>query len=108
MSWDDPDDVAVASTKMVKRLHETETCPKCKGKGKVEKQPKPDKPEKPRTRVNYNVRVPKDELENGYEVLSSLVDSAREHLRPFMNWKENVPPYYVLVAVLHDWHQGNT
>lgn len=56
-----------------------------------------------RYRVTFAVKVPKDVQENGHEVLTTLVDSARDELRESMGWSETVPPYYVLAAVLHDW-----
>lgn len=62
-----------------------------------------EKTEAPRKRTVVSVRVPKDEHENGAEVLESLIGQARERLAPEMNWKEDVPPYFVLVAVLYDW-----
>ena len=61
------------------------------------------KSEEPRKRTQINVKVPKDVLEDGEEVLSTLIGAAREKLAPQMGWKDDVSPYYVLTAVLHDW-----
>lgn len=56
-----------------------------------------------RPRQVVSVWVPVDSRENGAEALDTLIDSAREKLAPVMNWNEDVPAYFVLVAVLHDW-----
>lgn len=53
-------------------------------------------PEERKARASYTIRTPKDE-EN---VLPELVDLARERLAPEMGWKDNVPSYFVVVAVL--------
>jgi hypothetical protein len=60
---------------------------------------KPD-PTRPKTR--FLVHAPAD-AENGVEVLTTLMDAAREKLVKELNWKDDVGAYFVLVAVLHDW-----
>jgi hypothetical protein len=62
--------------------------------------------EKPRNRVNVTVNVPKDEREDGAGILDDLIQHARELLAEPMGWDDNVPAYFVLVAVLHDWLTG--
>ena len=52
------------------------------------------------------MRVPATELENGAEVLDTLIDSAREELLDEMGWDEDVPDYFVLTAVLVDFLNG--
>ncbi len=61
---------------------------------------KPLEPGRPKTR--FLVHAPAD-AENGVEVLTTLIDMAREKLAPEMNWNEDVGAYFVLTAVLHDW-----
>lgn len=70
--------------------------------GSVEGKPKRKKRAKQpaRAKAVYSIRVPKHEAENGYEVLDSLVDSAREKLAPELGHSDDVPAYYVIVAAL--------
>lgn len=67
--------------------------------------PVPKEDRTPRRREQFNVAVPKD-AENGREVLVTLVDAARERLRPQLGWDADVPSYFVLTAVLADWLGG--
>jgi hypothetical protein len=68
-------------------------CPTCGHMPRASRKPR----EPTRKRVQFNIAVPKDERENGYEILSTLVEQARGELdRP-----EGCPPYFVLVEVLH-------
>ena len=64
---------------------------------------KREKSEEPRKRTQINVKVPKDVLEDGEEVLTTLIGAAKDKLSPQMGWKDDVSSYYVLTAVLHDW-----
>lgn len=73
---------------------------------KKTKAPRERKPEKPRNRVNVTVNVPKDEREDGAGILDDLLQQAREMLVEPMGWEDDVPAYFVLVAVLHDWLTG--
>ena len=89
-SWEDPANVSVAIPEEILKL----------------KKPRETKSEKPRTKTNVTINVPKDERENGAEVLSTLIDECRKSLlaEEFDEaWTEKVPAYFVLVAVLHDW-----
>jgi len=89
-SWEDPANVSVAIPEEILKL----------------KKPRETKPEKPRNRAVVSIRVPKDERENGAEVLDTLIDECRKELlaEDFNDaWTEKVPAYFVLVAVLHDW-----
>jgi hypothetical protein len=81
-------------------------CPRCHGTGAVPPAPPPSTVEKPRQRKTLGIRLPKDADENGIEVLETLLTAVRDELKGEMGWKDNVPAYYVLVAVLHDWLTG--
>jgi hypothetical protein len=73
-------------------------CSKCKGAG-VEP-PAPEKKEPARKKAVLGVRVPKDEKEDGYEILVDLIDQYRDKVKDELGWKDDVPVYYVLVAAL--------
>lgn len=64
---------------------------------------KPSEPLTARPKATYAVRVPKDALENGHEVLTELVQQAREKISDRLGWSDDVPAYFVLTAVLADW-----
>jgi len=66
------------------------------GKPKTKKR----KAEKARNRVVKAIRVPKDEQENGIEVLDTLIEEAGKKLAPEMGWDDSVPAYYVITASL--------
>ena len=70
---------------------------------KVKKERKPRAKEKARDRENVQIRVPKDERENGAGILDDLLEQAKERLAPIMGWEDDVSSYFVLVAVLVDW-----
>ncbi len=89
--WDDPAEVKI-------------TIPEEAFKKIREKKERPA--EKPRNRKTIGVAVPKDEQEDGAGILDDLITQAQEILEPVMGWSETVPPYFVLVAVLHDWVTG--
>lgn len=96
-----------------KKVH-GKACVKCKGSGvEPPEKPKPETPEKPRPKVTISFRVPKDDREDGYEIFHTLLGQAKEILVPKLGWQENVPPYYVLVAVLvsflqqHDFEENH-
>jgi hypothetical protein len=95
-SWEDPEDISISLPEEV-----IDTVAKVRKKAKVEK-----KDEKPRPKVNVTIKVPKDEQEDGAEALRTLIDECRSELLEEMGWQENVPPYFVLIAVLHDWLSG--
>lgn len=105
-SWDDPAEIPVDAAPVAPasnspqgaqhRPGELEPCPRCKGKGKIEP---PKKREKTRLRAVRSTRVPKDEQENGAEVLDVLWDECRTLAAPDMGWKEDVPEYYVQTFV---------
>jgi hypothetical protein len=68
------------------------------------KKPKPEhQPAAPRAKAVKSVRVPKDALEDGLDVLEGLFTSARERLAPEMGWSSSTPDYYIIVAVFADW-----
>ena len=79
-----------------------ETC----GRPLTPDKPKRAKREKPRNRAAITVNVPKDERENGAEVLEELIQAHRERLAPQLGWDANVPAYFVLTAVLAEALQG--
>lgn len=66
--------------------------------GSVEGKPKRERYKgiAPRKRVVFSFKVPKDEAENGHEILTALIDAAKEDLG-----REDQPTYYTLVEVLH-------
>lgn len=70
--------------------------------GSVEGKPKRKKRAKQPARPGqmFSCRVPKDEAENGLEVLNELLDANRDRLADQMGWTDSVPNYFVLVAVL--------
>ncbi len=70
--------------------------------GSVEGKPKKKKRAKQpaRAKAVFSIRVPKDEAENGYEVLSTLIDEVRDKYGPELGWSETAPPYFVVVAAL--------
>lgn len=113
-SFDDPEKIKVRGFALYEDgwysafCEDTKQCPKCQGIGRVPNEPKPEKPKEAKPKGVYSFRIPKDALENGHEVVTSLIDSARDHLAPLMGWSETVSPYYVIVAVFHDWHGSNT
>lgn len=65
-------------------------------------------PQPPRNRATIGIHVPKDEREDGAGILDDLLQQARQQLAPVMGWEDDVPPYFVLVAVLHDWLTGTS
>jgi hypothetical protein len=69
------------------------TCPTCKRKLPVKK----EKLEKERKRTTWSIRVPKDHLENGAEILDSLLEECRDILGRDENEKTR---YYTLVESL--------
>lgn len=72
---------------------------------RVAKERKAD-PEKPRQKVTVTIKVPKDEREDGAEVLQTLIDECRKELAEPMGWQDDVPAYFVVSAVLADWLSG--
>ena len=66
--------------------------------GSVEGKPKRERHKgiAPRKRVVFSFKVPKDEAENGHEILTSLIEAAKEDLG-----RSDQPTYYTLVEVLH-------
>lgn len=77
-------------------------CSKCKGAGVEPPAPEKKKLEPTRKKAMLGVRVPKDEQENGYEILTTLIDQYREKVKDDLGWKDDVPVYYVLVAALYE------
>jgi hypothetical protein len=70
--------------------------------GSVEHKPKRKKraQQPARKKAVYSIRVPKDEAEDGYEVLDSLIDSVRDKYGPELGWTDTAPGYFVVVAAL--------
>jgi hypothetical protein len=70
--------------------------------GSVEHKPKRKKRsnQPARKKAVYSIRVPKDEAEDGYEVLDSLIDSVRDKYGPELGWSASAPGYFVVVAAL--------
>ena len=93
-----PDDVEGA----VFLVHPAEeVCKPCNGTGRRKRAQKKDTAIEPKRNTGVkSIRVPKDAGEDGYEVLEGLIDANRDRLADEMGWKPDVPPYFVLVAVL--------
>lgn len=79
----------------------TEPCTRCKGTGvnpQVEKKKEPAK-----QRATKSIRVPKEKLEDGADVLEQLIEAAEKVMRP---GEEARPPYFTIcdslgLIVLH-------
>ena len=89
-STDDPAEIEITLPPDLVQMKKT--------RAKVERKPAP-----PRNRATIGIHVPKDEREDGAGILDDLVQMARDQLCEAMGWEDDVPPYFVLVAVLHDW-----
>ena len=87
-SHDNPEDISVAIPEELVKI--------------TKKREKRDK-ENARPREVVAIRVPKDERENGAEILDDLIQQARERVAPELGLSEDCPAYYVLVPVLQDW-----
>lgn len=106
-SYDDPAMVpVVAGDENVHQHDESEIVP-----GEVcwtcgRRVPLPREDRTPRQRSQLNISVPKD-AEDGAEVLRTLISECRKRLAARLAYDADVPPYYVLAAVLSDWLGGN-
>lgn len=82
-----------------------ETCSRCRGTGRVKRRVRQDKEEKARPKVTWSVRVPRDERENGHEVLTQLIDACVEQdvERGELREANSGARYYVLVRALHEY-----
>lgn len=86
-------------------------CPRCHGKGKVVEKQKDDLEHAPeRKKTTWSVRVPKDERENGYEILESLMEAAVERMHEIglIRDKNKSANYYTLVAMIRKFVVGET
>jgi hypothetical protein len=90
-SYDDPAEISVTLPEEFIKISK-----KLQGK---------EDPEKPRVRTTWSVKVPKDS-EDGVDAIETLLEAARSKLKDALGWKDDVPNYFVLVAVLHDWVSG--
>jgi len=119
-SFQNPAEVPVVPTQMTvdgreepwqQHTHDgdVEECGRCKGTGRVKRKPPKEETQAPeRKKVVYAIRVPKDEQENGYEVLETLLDDAAEKLK-VANLLKSVnrgANYYALVYVLSFFAQN--
>lgn len=77
-------------------------CPTCNQPVKPPRQQRD--PARPRRTVS--IAVPKDHMENGAEVLTTLLDECRIEVRADLGYQDDVPVYFVLTAVLADWLNG--
>jgi hypothetical protein len=89
--YDDPEAISV-------------TIPKTIIAEKIKKERK--KREKPRKKVIWSVRAPKDS-EDGVAILEEGLEECRELLAPVLGWEKDVGMYVVLVAVVTDWLNTN-
>lgn len=90
--------------------HGPETkCPRCKGKGTVAKpEPKPEGEKKEeRPKVTWAVRVPKDERENGHQLLEERMELAIEKCfdAGLIRDKNKGASYYALLFALDFFNQ---
>lgn len=85
-------------------------CPKCNGKGKVIEQPKDEnlEPAPPRPKTTWSVRVPKDQREDGYEVLEGLIEGTIDLLADagLIRDRNKGASYYSLVYALAFFQQN--
>ena len=77
-------------------------CPKCRRPVKAEKS---GELEKPRPRKTLTIRVP-DDAENGSAIFKELVAACGDALTEALGYTGDTPPYFVLVAVMHNYLQG--
>jgi len=81
-------------------------CSKCKGAGVEPPAPEKKVLEPTRAKTVKSIRVPKDSVEgevggeDGWSILTDLIEQYRVKISPEMGWKPDVPDYYVLVAAL--------
>lgn len=79
---------------------ELEPCPACKGQGKRKR--RAAKQQTVKVRRTYSIAVPKEHLEDGAEVLQTLIRECGKELAD-LGYDETTPPYFVWVAVASDW-----
>lgn len=80
-------------------------CAKCKAPLKASE--RPQEPSEPRKRKRWVISVP-DDAEDGADVLDGLVNAARPRVAEALGYEGDVPPYYVVSAVLADWLGGQS
>lgn len=89
-----------------------EPCRPCKGTGRVKKRKRdPDQPQAAaRKKTTWSLRVPKDERENGHELLTALMESAVERAveLELVRDANSGANYYVLLAALRKFVVGET
>lgn len=84
-------------------------CDKCKGRGRYVKRPKRGREQAPaRAKTTWSVRVPKDERENGYEVLDTNLENVVDTLADagLIRDRNKGANYYSLVYVLAFFQQN--
>ena len=96
--WDDPETVN-GSTDEWQFIGKLNPQPGSQD-GKTKRGPNKKTTGKARAKHCYTLNVPKDEQENGVEVLETLIASCRDEWKDEMGWSENVPDYYPVVAAL--------
>lgn len=101
-SYDDPagTPVDVRGRQTVAAPEPGSVCPACDRRVPV---PHEDKTLRPKRTVS--IAVPKD-AEDGAEVLRTLISECRKRLAAQLAYDADVPPYFVLAAVLSDWLAG--
>ena len=104
------DGVEIPHDHVVGQNGQTTKCPRCKGEGTIVKQEKAAKSEQQeaRPKVTWAVRVPKDEREDGYEVLDGLMDGCIDLLvdAKMIRDRNKGANYYALVAALAYFQQN--
>jgi hypothetical protein len=70
-------------------------CPTC---GQKKRKPRTDEPrEAARPKVRVRIDVPKDNLEDGFDVFHTLLEECADEL----GRSKTTPPYFTLVEVMH-------
>ncbi len=97
-SWDDPATVERVPRPRHdhRRVEAGQMCPVCHRKVPVPKEKQPA----PRHRATVSMKVPADERENGAALWDERIEMGRELLCPVMGWDDDVPAYYVAMALV--------
>ena len=78
-------------------------CKRCGGAGREPAPASIDKPPTAKVRRNWNVAIPKNELDTGAEVLDALLDTIADGpIGVALGYDKGTPKYFLLVAALHE------
>lgn len=86
-----------------------ETCPRCRGKGRVKARKRSEPAQKGTRKATWSCRVPAHERENGHEVLEQNMETVVDilHRQGLIRDPDRGANYYALVYVLVDFIQRN-